>query len=482
MLEFKKDFDSNTQLFKQFFERDDMFTLKVLVNEHNPTLKIAIALLNCMVNSEVVNRDIIQPLCKMPLTDDIAFVNDSGVFVHSAKLCDSLSDAVINVAAGDTVIFIGDNAGVITIDTKGMKQRDVSAPETEQSVIGPSEGFNENIVTNLSLIKKRIMSNRLKNEFVTLGKQSNSKLAICYIDGIVRPELVKEVKYRLSLIDTDYIADSNYVADFIRDNKSSFIKTYGRTNRPDVFASKLLEGRIGIIVNGSPTTITLPFLFIENFQTPDDYYLNCWYANIGRILRIIGFYMSFLLPATFVAVAIHHLSMLPPEWLYSISAARSGVPIPLVLEIFLLFGVFEILRETGARMPSSIGLALNVVGAIILGQAAVDAKLVSAPSVIVVAFSGVMGLMVPNLKSAVFFLRLALLVFATVSGLPGVFVGFVLFLILLSNMSSLGIPMMYIHSFMRKGAGSDTFFRAPIYKMNYRQDAFTDNIKRQGKV
>jgi len=481
-VEFNNNFEDNIRALKALFDRDDMFTLKILVNEHDPKLKIAIALVNCMVNTETVNRDIISPLCKMPITDDIELVNNLGVFAHSAKLCDDFSEAVINIAAGDTIILIGNNTRVITIDTKGMKQRDVSAPETELTITGPSEGFNENIVTNLSLVKKRIMSNNLKNEFVTLGRQSNSKLAICYIDGIAKPELVNEIKKRLSLIDTDFIADSNYVADFIRDNKTSFIKTYGRTNRPDVFASKLLEGRIGIIVNGSPTALTLPFLFIENFHTPDDYYLNCWYANIGRILRIVGFYLSFLLPAVFVAVTIHHLSMLPPEWLYSISAARTGVPVPLVLEIFLLFGVFEILRETGARMPSSIGLALNVVGAIILGQAAVDAKLVSAPSVIVVAFSGVMGLMVPSLKSAVFYLRFALLIFATVAGLAGVFVGFILFLVLLCNMSSLGIPIMYMYSFVSREGRSDTFFRAPIYKMNFRQSAFTNNTKRQGKV
>ncbi len=481
-MEFKADFNYNISMFKQLFERDDMFTLKIIVNEHNPSLKIAIALVNCMVNTEVVDRDIIAPLCKKPVSDDINFAVNSGVFVHSAKLCENATDAVINVAAGDTVIFIGDNTQVITIDTKGMKQRDVSAPETEQSVIGPSEGFNENIVTNLSLIKKRIMTHKLKNEFVTLGKQSNTKLAVCYIDGIAKPELVKEVKHRLSLIDTDFIADSNYIADFIRDNKTSFIKTYGRTNRPDVLCAKLLEGRIGIIVNGSPTALTLPFLFIENFQTPDDYYLNCWYANIGRLLRIIGFYLSFLLPAAFTAITLHNLSMLPPEWLYSISTARTGVPVPIVIEVFLLFGVFEILRETGTRMPSSIGLALNVVGAIILGQAAVDAKLVSAPTVIVVAFSGVMGLMVPNLKGAVFYLRLAMLILATVAGMPGVFIGFMLFLIILCNMSSLGVPIMYMYSFISKSSRSDTFFRSPIYKMNYRPGAFTDNIKRQGKV
>lgn len=481
-MHFYADFHKNTQMFRELFTGDDLFTLKILTNEHDPSLNIAIALNNCMVNSDIVNRDIISPLCKKPLVDDITYALNSGIFVFSAKMCDSAEDAVINVAAGDTVVFIGNADRVITIDTKGMKQRDVSAPDTEQSVTGPAEGFNENIVTNLSLIKKRVMTHRLKNEFVTLGRQSNSKLAVCYIDGIVRPELVFELKRRLNAIDTDFIADSNYIAEFIRDNKSSFIKTYGKTARPDVFAAKLLEGRVGVILNGSPTALTFPFLFIENFQTPDDYYLNCWYANIGRILRLLGFYLSFLVPSAFVALTLHHMSMLPPEWLYSISASRTGVPVPIVVEIFLLFAVFEILRETGTRMPSSIGLALNVVGAIILGQAAVDAKLVSAPTVIVVAFSGVMGLMVPNLKGAVFYIRLAMLVLATVAGLPGVFIGFILLIILLCNMSSMGVPIMYLYSFLAKEGRSDTFFRAPIYRMNYRQKPFSDNIKRQGRV
>ncbi len=476
----EKDFYKNIELFKKEFERDEMFTLKILTNEHDPNLNIAIALLNCMVSSEVVNRDIIQPLCKMPF-DDIESAVNFGVFVHSAKMCDDAKTAIINVAAGDTIVFVGNSNRVITIDTKGMRQRDVSAPDTEQSIIGPAEGFNENIVTNLSLVKKRVMTNKLKNEFVTLGSQSNSKLAVCYIDGIVNKRLVSELKRRLEKIDIDFLADTNYIAELIRDNKTSFIKTYGRTNRPDVFASRLLEGRIGIILNGSPSAITLPFLFIENFQTPDDYYLNCWYANIGRVLRILGFYLSFLLPAAYIAVTLHHISMLPPEWLYSISAARMGVPVPIVVEMFLLFGVFEILRETGTRMPSSIGLALNIVGAIILGQAAVDAKLVSAPTVIVVAFSGVMGLMVPSLKSAVFYIRLAMLVFATVCGIPGIIIGFVLFIAFLCNMTSLGVPLMHLHSVFSKDARSDTFFRAPIYKMNARQHPFTQNIKRQAK-
>ena len=481
-MQFQKDFHINTEIFKDAFDRDDLFVLKTITNENDPTLDIAIALNNCMVNSEVVNRDIIKPLTKMPAYKDIVSVLNSGIFVFSAKLCDNANDALINVASGDTVVFIGNSDRVVTIDTKGMKQRDVSAPDTEQSVTGPSEGFNENIVTNISLVKKRIMTPKLKNEFVTIGVQSNSKVAVCYIDGIAKPEIVAEVKKRLNNINTDYIADTNYIAEFIRDNKTSFIKTYGKTERPDVFSAKLLEGRVGIILNGSPTALTVPFLFIENFQTPDDYYLNCWYANIGRVFRLLGFYLSFIIPSVFAAMVLHHKSMLPPEWLYSISASRTGVPVPIVAEIFLLFGIFEILRETGTRMPSSIGLALNVVGAIILGQAAVEAKLVSAPTVIIVAFSGVLGLMVPSLKGAVFYVRLGALILSTVAGLCGVIIGLLLFLILICNMTSFGVPIMYVYSVFSKNGRSDTFFRGPIYKMNFRQEAFSDNIKRQEKV
>ncbi len=481
-MDFYGDFEKNIQLVKDAFDRDDTFTVKRIVNRHNPALKIAVAVVNCMVSNDVVDRDVIAPLAESPLSEDIDAAEREGIFSHSSELKKDADAALISIASGDCAVFVGNSDKVIIIDTKGIPSRGTDAPESEISVTGPAEGFNENIMTNLSLVKRRIMNPRLKNEFMTSGRQSNSKFCVCYIDGIARPELVKRLKERLKSIDTDYIGDINYIAEMIRDDKSSFIKTYGKTSRPDVFAAKLMEGRVGIILNGSPVAVTLPYLFIENFQTPDDYYLNCYYANVGRLLRLVGFYVSLLLPAAYIAVILHHRALLPPEWLYSISASQTGVPVSSVVEIVLLFAAFEILRETGARMPSSIGLALNVVGAIILGQSAVDAKLVSAPMVIVVAFSGVMGLMVYELKGAVFYVRAALIFLGAGAGLYGVLVGFTAFLLLLYNMSSLGVPLMYVSSPFWKQGRSDTFLRAPIYKMNYRQEKFTDNLKRQGRV
>lgn len=481
-MEFTNNFDKNLKIFIDEFERDHTFRIKFIKNEHDPDLKIAVLLINCMVSSEIVDRDVIRPLSSNKLSHSIKEAEMRGINAHSTKLLTNVSEVITSITSGDCAVLIGDNAAAVVIDSKGYAQRSINAPETEISITGPSEGFNENIMTNLALVKRRVMTPKLKTEFMTAGKQSNSIFAICYIDGIVRPELVSEMKERLENISIDYVADTNYIAELIRDNKTSFVKTYGKTNRPDVFTAKLLEGRIGIILNGSPTALTLPYLFIENFQTPDDYYLNCWYANIGRILRVTGFVLSFLIPSLYIAVVTHHKSMLPPEWLYSISASRSGVPLPSVIEMIALFVVFEILRETGARMPSSIGLALNIVGAIILGQAAVDAKLVSAPMVIVVAFSGVTGLMVPDLKSAVFYVRAALIALGTLMGLLGVCIGVTVFVLLICNMNSLGVPIMYTATPLSKEGKSDTLFRAPIYKMNYRQNRFTGNIKRQGRM
>ena len=481
-MDFYTDFNKNLSLFTTAFERDSTFVVKNISNPHLPALKIAVVMINCMINTNVVDRDVLRPLGTNNIHPDIIIAESMAINAHTSKLEYNVNNALISVAAGDCAVLIGDNPAVIIVDSKGMQQRSVNAPESELSIAGPSEGFNENIMTNLSLVKKRIMTPDLKCEFMESGKKSHSKYCLCYIDGIADPALVKKLKTRLEEIDIDYVGDINYIAELIRDNKTSFVKTYGKTNRPDVFCARLLEGRVGVILYGSPTALTLPYLFLENFQTPDDYYLNCYYANVGRVLRLIGFYLSFLLPSAYIAILHHHFSMLPTEWLYSITSARLGVPLPSLVEMILLFAVFEALRETGARMPSSIGLALNIVGAIILGQAAVEARLVSAPMVIVVAFSGVAGLMVYDLKGTVFYVRGIMILLSAYTGFAGIAIGFTLFTVMLSNMSSLGVPLMSAFSPFSKNAKSDVFFRAPIYKMNCRQSTFTQDVKRQGRV
>ena len=286
-----------------------------------------------------------------------------------------------------------------------------------------------------------------------------------------------EIKNRLSKIDIDFIPDGNTLGELIRDYPRALFKTIGKTSRPDVLASKIAEGRVGIILDGSPVTLTAPYIFAESFQSPDDYYQSYLYANIGRVLRILGFLISVFLPGIYIAVVNFNPGVLPPHWLYTIMASSQGVPIKTITEMLLLFLAFEILRETGSRMPSGLGLALNVVGAVILGDAAVNSNIVSTPMVIIVAFSGVTGLMVKDIKGPVFYLRIASILSGAIFGLPGIAAASVVMLLHLASIDSLGVP--YLYTLGKRSGKQDTMFRVPYWRMLWRQRAFTQNERRQ---
>ena len=478
-MKFTNSFAENVKMIENAFDCEETFLNRKIKNDKNSEIEISVLVLTCMVDTDVVDRDIVKNLATLSFKPTAEAALQAGISAYNTSLTDDADKAAIQIASGDCVILISDSPCAIIVDTKGMKQRDVSAPETEVTIAGPAEGFNENIMTCLSLVKKRIATPRLKTRFVTVGRQSNTRVAVCYIDGIAKEEYITKVMDMLRAIDIDAVLDVNYLSEVMFYKKRGIFKMCGKTKRPDVFSSKLLEGRVGIIMNGTSTTLTLPFLFIENFQSADDYYLNYHYANVGRVLRLIGFMLAFLTPAVYLALIVHHQNMLPSEWLYSISTSQNGVPLNSILEMILLFIIFEILRETGTRMPSSIGLALNIVGAIILGQAAVEAKLVSAPMVIIVAFSGTCGLMVSSLKGTVLYIRALFIVMAALLGIAGIFLAMILLLINLYDNESLGVPYMYCTSIFNKSTYQDTFLRTPIWNMNYRQKRFTDNLKRQ---
>ncbi len=476
-MEFKKDFEANLQLFRNAFDRDDTFKVKMIRNSHHPNLRIAAMLSGAMVNSDVTDRDVLLSLAVNDFEPTIDGALAGGVGNHSVEISEDLQKAMNQIGAGDCVVLVGDEPRCIIIDTKGMPKRGNDIPETEISLLGPQDGFNENIMGNLGLLKKRIATPNLKSEFMTVGKRCNNKLVICYLEGIVRPELVKKLKKRLESVNIDFVPDGNVLGELIRDCPYSIFKTVGKTSRPDVLASKLLEGRIGVILDGSPVAITLPYIFAEAFQSPDDYYQSYLYANIGRILRFFGFLIAAFLPGFYLAVVNFDPGVLPVHWLYTVLASSEGVPIRTVTEMLLLFFAFEILRETGTRMPAGLGLALNIVGAVILGDAAVTSNIVSTPMVIIVAFSGVTGLMVKDLKGPVFYLRLASILMGAVFGLPGLALTAVAMLLHLSNIHSMSVPFLY--TLGHKSGYQDTFFRVPYWGMKWRQDRFTADKRRQ---
>lgn len=476
-MEFTCDFKRNLKRFTAAFDKDETLKVKMIRNPHHPEVPIVALMSGAMVSNDIANRDVVACLethCYEPTPEGAVA---GGIACHNLEISTDIQKAMIQIGSGDCIVLIGDFPRCIIVDTKGMAQRSNAIPETEISLLGPQDGFNENIMANIGLLKKRIMSPALKSEFLVAGRQSNNKMAICYLEGVVRPELVEAIKGRIQKIDIDFIPDGNILAELIRDCPFALFKTVGKTSRPDVLAAKLMEGRIGIILDGSPVVLTMPYIFAEGFQSPDDYYQSYLYANIGRILRFLGFLIAVFLPGFYIAVVNFNPGVLPAHWLYTVLASSMGVPIQTVSEMLLLFFAFEILRETGSRMPAGLGLALNVVGAVILGDAAVNSNIVSTPMVIIVAFSGVTGLMVKDLKGPVFYLRLAGILAGAVFGLPGIALVAVGMLIHLASMNSMDVPFLY--TLGKKSGTQDTLMRVPYWKMIWRQRYFTANERRQ---
>ena len=470
-------FEKNLNDLTGLFAGDQTFTVRKVKNRYLPEVKLAVLLSGVMVGSETVSREIITRLESQRFDPVPAVIRDQVIGGHTVTAERDMETAAERICAGDCVVLIGDYPCCLIAETKGTAQRSNEMPETEMSLLGPQDGFNENLVSNLGLVKRRLLTPSFKCEFTVLGRQGRAKAAICYLQGIVKERTLHLLKKRLKSVDIDAVLDGNVLAELIRDCPRSVFKTVGKTGRPDVLVSKLLEGRVGVLIDGSPVALTVPYVFAEAFQSPDDYYQNAWYGSVGRVLRWIGFFSSFLIPGLYLALINFNPAALPAHWFYTILAASAGIPIHTVTEMILLFFAFELLREAGSRMPSGLGLALNIVGAVILGDAAVAGNIVSTPVVIVVAFSGVTGLLVSDLKGAVIYLRFLSVFSGALFGIPGVFLFLLCVWMSLAGTVSFEVP--YLYPLIEKEGNQDTFYRTFYRNMVYRQRRFSRNLRRK---
>ena len=334
---------------------------------------------------------------------------------------------------------------------------------------------------NVAMIRRKLLTPDLCTEMVRIGRRSDTIVFICYLDSLADGAMVAELKRRLSKINIDGILDTNYIAELIRDKPRSLFKTSGTTERPDIVAARLLEGRIALIADGTPVVLTFPYLFSENFQSDEDYYLNYAIASVGRVLRYICFFLSVSIPAVFIAAATYHKELLPTSLALTVTQLRGGVPFPAFAECILLIFVFEILKETGVRMPQSLGHALSIVGGLVVGQAAVEARIISAPMLIIVALAGISGLMIPRLKGAVFYFRIIFVCLSALFGLYGYIAGFTLMLIHILQLSSLGVSSTASLNSADKRSLKDTFWRAPWKNMHTRPIFCRNSVRMENK-
>ncbi len=349
-------------------------------------------------------------------------------------------ELISGVLAGDAAVFIDGLAGALLINARGFPQRSIEDPQTESVLRGPREGFVENLRTNTALLRRRIKSPFFTFEMMTLGEKTNTPVSICYIRNIADTALVEEVRRRLSQIETDAILESGYVEQYISDGGSPFFSTIASSEKPDAVAGKLLEGRVAIIVDGSPYVLTVPTFFLESFQTAEDYYIAPLYATALRFVRFTAFLISLLALPLYVALTTFHQELIPTTLLLSMAAAEGNTPFPAVVEAFLMIVVFEILKEAGIRLPRPAGQAVSMVGAIIIGETAVSAGIIGAPMVIAVAITAVSAFASPAQANASMVLRLIFLVLAGTFGGLGLALGLLLLLLHLNVLTSFGVP------------------------------------------
>lgn len=477
-IELSLNLKENLKIFEDIFKKDAILRKKII---SSGSREYAVLYMDGMVNVAMLNDSVVRPIVmleKMPDANNLAdSVLSEILFASEVKKSQKIADALRAILYGDTVLLIDGTNEYLIVNTKGWRTRGISEPEEERILQGPREGFDEAALLNISLIRRKLLTPDFCVEMQRFGRRTDTIVFICYLDSLVSKKTLKELKRRLSKIDIDGVLDTNYIAEQIRDNPYSIFKTTGSTERPDIAAAALLEGRIALVVDGTPVVMTIPYLFSQNFQSDEDYYLNFLVSSIGRALRYLCFFMSFSVPSIFLALITFHKQLLPTTFAVSVAELRSGVPFSSLGECIILILIFEILRETGVRMPQSVGHALSIVGGLVIGQAAVEAKIVSAPILIAVALGGISGLMVPRLKSAVFYLRIIFVLSSAVFGLYGYIMALCLMLLRIFSLSSFSVSSTVSLSNISFGTLKDTLIRAPWNFMKIRP-LFNKNLIR----
>lgn len=452
------------------------------------SLKGAIVYIDGISDSQVISKFILEKVeekSTIPLTEKNPFrmLMDKAIVLGSTKILNNWDELYESLLAGDTIIFLDQFNSVISGSTRGGEKRAISEPTTQLTIRGPKDSFTESIRTNTSLIRRRIKSPNLWMESMKIGTVTQTDVCIMYIKGIANEKIVEEARIRLNRIDIDAVLDSGYIEQLIEDQTWTTFPTVYHTERPDVVCSQLLEGRIAIVVDGTPFVLTAPAVFIQFFQAADDYYSRFDISTGIRLLRIGAFFISLIGPALYIAATTFHQEMIPTTMAIAIAAQRENVPFPAFVEALVMEITFEILREAGLRLPRAVGQAVSIVGALVIGQAAVQAGFVSPVMVIVVSITAIANFSTPTFAMAISarLLRFIIMASATFLGFYGISLGVMVMTIHLCSLRSFGVPYMAPIAPFSINNQQDVFIRFPIWAMKNRPHLISkNNLARTG--
>ena len=440
----------------------------------------------CIYADGIVDKNMIGELVIKPLKTAGKDITAEGakrmLAAPDVKDGKDLPDAVKNISDGNAVLYIDGEEDFYIIGVKLPPGRSVAEPPTQVAVKGPREGFTEDIKINLGLVRKRLKSDKLKIKTITVGKQSQTTVAICYLEGVCPEGLPEKIEKQILNNEIDVIPDSSYVAGFMSERPHSLFKRNSTCEKPDIFCAKVSEGRVGIISDGSPIALTVPYMLVEDFQAAEDYYAVKYRSTILRILRLAAVLIGISLPAIYVCAQLFKIQLIPPLLLFKIASSVAGIPLSPSVEIFLTLFVLEVLNEASIRMPKYVGLALSVVGALVLGDTAVKAGIISTPAVIIIAFSAICLYTVPDLVETSTTLRLLFLIVAGSLGTFGLLLTIAFLLCYLVTEQDYGVPLLAPFAPLIARDMKDSYYKADLYTLDKRPRVLRSENKTRMKT
>jgi spore germination protein KA len=400
----------------------------------------------------------------------IRAIKEAGILATSVKEVQDWNKLFDAVLSGETILFIESCDTAIDISTRGWETRAVSEPVTESEVRAPRDGFIESIRTNTALMRRRIRDYSLRLDSMKIGVRTKTDVVIAYIDNLADKNILKELKSRIDRIDIDSILESGYIEEFIEDSPFSLFPTIEHTERPDKAAAAVLEGKIVIMIDNTPFVLIIPTTFWRFIQAPGDYYERTFVATFLRIIRAVALLLSLTLSSLYIMLVSFHQEMLPTPLALRMAAGREGVPFPAIMEVLFMETMFEIIKEAGLRMPKPVGQAVSIVGALVIGDAAVNAGLVSPTLLVIVAMSGISSFAIPSYSVTISFrlLRFGLIFLTGFLGILGFLGGTITIMLHLLSLRSFGAPFLAPISPIRKSGLKDLILRAPWWSMNKR--------------
>lgn len=486
-----KSISTNLDLMKQRTGNSSDITIRTLKIGQNPEIKTIIVYVQGLVDTSTVHDFLIESMMNNPNLEEkltpqkaLDVISDDVFSVGDVKTVKDWENLFLSMLSGDTVIFIDGASEALIASTKGGEKRSIQEPTTQPAIRGSKEGFTESIATNIAMLRRIINSPDLWTESMKIGTRTKTDVSIMYINGIANKKIVGEVRERLQRINIDSILESGYIEELIEDETMTPFPTLHHTERPDMVAGNLLEGSVAIFVNGTPFVLLAPALFIQFFQSVDDYYNNFFIGTATRFLRIFIFFISLIGPAGYVAATTFSQEMIPTELLIILAAQRETVPFPAFVEAFVMEVTFEVLREASIRMPKAIGPTMSIVGALVIGQAAVQAGIVSPAMVIVVSITAIASFATPSyaMATSARILRFGFMISAALFGFYGIHLVFFMLFVHLCSLRSFGVPYMSPLAPVTPAEVGDTIARRPWWAFKERPRLISsENKVREGE-